>query len=502
MYRVLIVDDEYPAIRSVCSIVEKRCDNYTVIDIAQTGEEALTKIRKTLPDLVLCDIKMPVLSGTELVEIICREHPEICFIMISGYQDFEYTQSAIRSGVIDYLLKPIVPSVVQKSLEYAANKIREIQYRQRNSILRTVVNGKNVDMDQLRRYFPAENYYGALLRTNGLPNRFSMEQTREIYSDIVENYVVFGRDEKELLVLIPDVLLSKNDFYAYLDKLCMCQEKESYYTLIYSSSSFSALELAMMVQKMYQELNRRCSIGNTKQIDLAMNDRDISDSVVALWKEGNHILLSLEQLTRTRENRERLSIEIREKYVTLEKYQPSQLWMENFTRQVLEIMRQAGFCTATTFESEQVMSDAFYYATSVSMLVDNLIELFFFGNKAKMENDKVDSPGFFRQIDEWLQVHLDQLITLPDLCRKFGISQTYMSRLFRKYTGNSFNQHLTERRVNRAKELFRENPDYFIKDVASMVGYEDQFYFSRIFKTYTLKSPSEYIKEILKINQK
>lgn len=97
---------------------------------------------------------------------------------------------------------------------------------------------------------------------------------------------------------------------------------------------------------------------------------------------------------------------------------------------------------------------------------------------------------------------LDQLITLPDLCRKFGISQTYMSRLFRKYTGNSFNQHLTERRVNRAKELFRENPDYFIKDVASMVGYEDQFYFSRIFKTYTLKSPSEYIKEILKINQK
>ena len=72
MYRVLVVDDEYPAIRSVCSIVEKRCDNYTVIDTAQTGQEALTKIRETLPDLVLCDIKMPVLSGTELVDIICR----------------------------------------------------------------------------------------------------------------------------------------------------------------------------------------------------------------------------------------------------------------------------------------------------------------------------------------------------------------------------------------------------------------------------------------------
>ena len=54
-------------------------------------------------------------------------------------------------------------------------------------------------------------------------------------------------------------------------------------------------------------------------------------------------------------------------------------------------------------------------------------------------------------------------------------------------------------RMNRAKELFRANPDSFIKDVAAMVGYEDQFYFSRIFRSYTKKSPSEYLKEISKL---
>ena len=53
---------------------------------------------------------MPILSGTELAEIIQRELPEICFIIISGYQDFEYARTAMRAGVIDYLLKPIVPS--------------------------------------------------------------------------------------------------------------------------------------------------------------------------------------------------------------------------------------------------------------------------------------------------------------------------------------------------------------------------------------------------------
>ena len=55
---------------------------------------------------------------------------------------------------------------------------------------------------------------------------------------------------------------------------------------------------------------------------------------------------------------------------------------------------------------------------------------------------------------------------------------------------------MTELRMNRAKELFREKPDSFIKDVAAMVGYEDQFYFSRLFRSYTGKSPSEFLKEI------
>ena len=69
-----------------------------------------------------------------------------------------------------------------------------------------------------------------------------------------------------------------------------------------------------------------------------------------------------------------------------------------------------------------------------------------------------------------------------------------MSRLFRKYSGNSFNQYLTELRMTQAKKLLSEKPDILIKDVAAIVGYEDQFYFSRLFRSYTGKSPSEFLK--------
>ena len=141
-YRVLVADDEPLALKSVCLIIEQRCENYKIAATAENGQEALQKIREYVPDLVICDIKMPLLSGVELAAIIRKEFPEICFIIVSGYQDFEYAQSAIRSGVTDYLLKPIVPSALLNSLEHAAVKIRKIHYTECNRILWTIGNGK------------------------------------------------------------------------------------------------------------------------------------------------------------------------------------------------------------------------------------------------------------------------------------------------------------------------------------------------------------------------
>ncbi len=71
-----------------------------------------------------------------------------------------------------------------------------------------------------------------------------------------------------------------------------------------------------------------------------------------------------------------------------------------------------------------------------------------------------------------------------------------MSRLFRKYTGQSYNQYLTGLRMERAKQLMRENRELFVRDIAEMTGYRDQFYFSRIFHAYTGKSPADYLESL------
>ena len=74
---------------------------------AADGEEAVELVERYLPDLLITDIKMPVLGGLELVERIRRTNPELRVVIVSGYSEFEYARRAIELGVDDYILKPI-----------------------------------------------------------------------------------------------------------------------------------------------------------------------------------------------------------------------------------------------------------------------------------------------------------------------------------------------------------------------------------------------------------
>lgn len=88
-----------------------------------------------------------------------------------------------------------------------------------------------------------------------------------------------------------------------------------------------------------------------------------------------------------------------------------------------------------------------------------------------------------------------ETLTIGIVCQKFNLSQTTLSRWFRKFEDNSFSNYLTEIRIKKAQAIFRKSPDMYIKDVAAQVGYCDQFYFSRIFRSIVGKCPSDFVSE-------
>jgi two-component system response regulator YesN len=134
VYKVLLVDDEPFAIEGLKLMVDWEKHGFRIDAVCENGDEAIRRIRKDPPDLVVTDIRMPVLDGLELIQETRRLGNEsIKFVITSGYDDFDYAIRAIRLGVSHYLTKPIISSEADDVLVQLQKELRE---RDRRKLIR------------------------------------------------------------------------------------------------------------------------------------------------------------------------------------------------------------------------------------------------------------------------------------------------------------------------------------------------------------------------------
>ena len=107
MIKVLIVEDEAGARNLLKIIVNWEEFHMKIMGEASNGREALFCMEKELPDLVVTDIRMPVMDGIELAEEIMKKYPSVKVIIITAYDEFKYAQQAIRAGAAGFILKPM-----------------------------------------------------------------------------------------------------------------------------------------------------------------------------------------------------------------------------------------------------------------------------------------------------------------------------------------------------------------------------------------------------------
>src|SRR5690554_896507 len=109
MFKVMIVDNEPNIRKGLRYIIDWEKYNYTITDLAKNGKDAIEKLQKNYPDLIITDIKMPGMDGLDLIKYIREElnDDNIKFIILSGYDEFSYAKEAIKYNVRSYLLKPI-----------------------------------------------------------------------------------------------------------------------------------------------------------------------------------------------------------------------------------------------------------------------------------------------------------------------------------------------------------------------------------------------------------
>ena len=128
MMRVLICDDEVNVCRLLISLINWDALDLELVGLAHTGPEALQKIQDLLPQIVITDVRIPVFDGLELVSRTQALGIHANFIVVSGYQHFEYVHNALRHGIVDYLLKPINREELNNALEVIISRHQKDLY--------------------------------------------------------------------------------------------------------------------------------------------------------------------------------------------------------------------------------------------------------------------------------------------------------------------------------------------------------------------------------------
>ncbi|MGN0322628.1 MAG: response regulator [Oliverpabstia sp.] len=110
----------------------------------------------------------------------------------------------------------------------------------------------------------------------------------------------------------------------------------------------------------------------------------------------------------------------------------------------------------------------------------------------QVNNNALDQRSIFELLEKYLQENYRDDISFQELADRFGFTQEYLGRIFKKYAGETPSKYLTRLRINEAKRLLLKHPDMEIQKIGELVGYKDGFYFSRVFKNSTGIQPSEY----------
>jgi len=449
-------------------------------------------IAEQVPDLVITDVRMLLMDGLELVSRLNTLYPDLPVIIVSGYQKFDYVRKALATGVVDYLIKPVnagqlsdlfshVRKIVAMCVDCGAVK-REGAGPRDSSVNLDV----SVNLDASEGEFGAEtSFHIALYRSGGLVSRFHPEVTDARGEYTGEGcFKVPGRDGLEWACFAPAEQIGLRDFYhaaaAEMDKF-----DDPTKTLICSAAPAAGQELIDRLQELMKSLDRLILPGNRRThigVDVPMPEEH--------WDPVSADSIDF----CVRENR---WDELQEVFYAIarrwEKIQLPLIAAEGFLRNYLMNLKQLLPTSLNLSELEYavdaVLSEADSYhdfAAAASRLVVRLC------SPGGEDRRPAEFPAIVRELDEWIHSHYAEPLTLESVSRRFHISSSYLSKLLRRHLGVSFGEALTSARIGAAKRLIEDVPDMLLKDVAARTGYQDPFYFSKVFKAKVGVPPSDY----------
>lgn len=526
MLKVLLVDDEPFILQGLQLLIDWKEEGFEIIT-ASNGAEALEVLEANEVDLIIADIKMPVMSGLELLKTLRDRQSDIYFVILSGFAEFNYAQEALRYNCTDYILKPVekdqLLSILRKVLELNKVKIYEDQYNAKKerafldrnlmALLSGKFDNKNVEFISDKINIDDEMCYVEIkLNEEMFPEDCSDEEKKEQLKKLYSISEGFLKDDMDFCIMdVSDVENIYDIGLIYSDsmgqKIGMSTRKylEELYDYITVNTNIPMTMLVgknvsgiKNISKSYGTANMLRSLQGfreKKNIYFYEEEYKISDAGLLICKK------QLDELIEAIEGADRIQIhekvddffnEMKNTGVTestmnlninyllfqlihLASELDSEVNQEEILRMISENTSEEGIRRGG---KTHLCRMAYAYGDYLAQLRKNV------------------SKGVLGDIEDEIKKNFSNNLTLKDLSEKYFINSAYLGQLFRKKYGCSFKDYLNDIRLTEAGRLLRKS-DMKIYEVAEAVGYKDVDYFVNKFIEAKGCTPTKYRKKMI-----
>ncbi|WNS42924.1 response regulator [Paenibacillus sp. MMS20-IR301] len=520
--KVLIVDDEKHVREAIRYFVPWDKYNISAIYEATNGQEATLIMQEHQPNIVFTDMRMPLMDGAELLEWLHAHYPNTKTIVISGYQDFNYVKPAIVYGGTDYLLKPLNSKQLIASAEHAfklwleeeAGRRQSQQQSMQLNVLRPLYWDKVLsDLVYGRSSF--QEHQLALCEELGMPiaaaecrvGVISLQGTdcrllQRFHGDVALTAFVLAN-------VCNEVMAPEQSGYAFRS----LQGEGELVVLLWNAAAQAEAVLAAMNEAIRQAYGVQVDIGLSRPNPLpeglqqaytqareGLEERNLlqREGRIHSWRalpggsrpaEDHALDVRLEKLriavlSGDDERMQRVVEEWAGQLAGLPLLTESSFLHQQ--EEILAVLRRwrpeeeihLGLC----YDAEGLFSVEHWQSQLKSLL-----------QRLSSGTGQAQGSRLVLEIREYLNQNYAQDMTLQHIAERFFISRENVSRKFKQITGENLSDYLTNLRVEKAKMLL-QNTNLRLSQISELVGYEDEKYFSRVFKKSTGVTPREYRK--------
>ena len=508
MYNMILVDDEDIIREGISSRIPWDDNGFHLAGVFEHGLQALEYIEQNPVDVVFSDINMPRMNGLELSRILGERFPEITVILLTGYDDFEYAQEAVRNQVREFLLKPITREELSKVLVTIRAELDLKKEKQKEH---------QILLEKLDQSFPLLKERFLCRLVGGRLSEESLHARKEYFSwtDLGGSYQVVlvsipsDWDELERLslseYLLGKVLPQDEVFYNRMEELILLLQNQDRTELEERAVSLAEDAFRHLSGLGKKLISAGCGevVNSPDQLERSYNGA--INAVEYSRMLGLTHILSIKDIR----SREQISPE----------------GLRDQCRRVIDQLKEGGQEPGLQTLNEMIDYLKSHYLTATQLKV-GLQNLYFMLNafahemqlftdddaRIKPESDSFDSlekaleflKSVIRETDKQISQRRNDMLysridrarsiiaerfreskfSLQDICDELYLSTSQFSYLFKEGTGQTFVEALTACRIEEAKKLLL-NTDLKGYEVAEKVGYSDPRYFTIIFKKQT-----------------